>query len=56
VVALAIAVPPLGRPLAAAAGLLMVAGQLATKAALIRRAGRLRPITLPAERLQRRSS
>jgi hypothetical protein len=48
--------PPLGRPLAAAAGLLMVAGQVATKAALIRKAGQLRPITLPLERLQRRSS
>jgi DMSO reductase anchor subunit len=56
VVALAIAVPALGRPLAAAAGLLMVAGQVATKAALIRKAGQLRPITLPLERLQRRSS
>jgi hypothetical protein len=56
VVALAIAVPGLGRSLAAAAGLLMVAGQVATKAALIREAGQLRPITLAAERLQRRSS
>jgi hypothetical protein len=55
-VALAIAVPALGRPLAAAAGLLMVAGQVATKAALIRKAGQLRPITLPRERLERRSS
>jgi DMSO reductase anchor subunit len=56
VVALAVAVPPLGRSLAAAAGLLMVAGQVAAKAALIRKAGQLRPITLPRERLQRRSS
>jgi DMSO reductase anchor subunit len=55
-VALAIAVPALGRPLAAAAGLLMIAGQVATKATLIRKAGQLRPITLPAERLGRRSS
>jgi hypothetical protein len=55
-VALAIAVPSLGRPLAAAGGLLMVAGQVATKAALIRKAGQLRPITLPRERLERRSS
>ena len=55
-VALAIAVPPLGRPLAAATGLLMIAGQVATKDALIRKAGQLRPITLPAERLRRRSS
>jgi formate-dependent nitrite reductase membrane component NrfD len=55
-VALAVAVPALGRPLAAAAGLLMVAGQVATKAALIRKAGQLRPITLPRERLERRSS
>jgi DMSO reductase anchor subunit len=55
-VALAIAVPPLGRPLAALAGLLMVAGQIATKAALILKAGQLRPITLPAEQLPRRSS
>jgi DMSO reductase anchor subunit len=54
-VALAIAVPALGRPLAAAAGLLLVAGQVGTKAALIRKAGQLRPITLPAEQLQRRS-
>lgn len=56
VVALAIAIPSLGRPLAAAGGLLIVAGQVVTKAALIRKAGQLRPITLPAEGLQRRSS
>jgi DMSO reductase anchor subunit len=54
--ALAIAVPALGRPLALAAGVLMVAGQVATKAALIRKAGQLRPITLPLERLERGSS
>jgi DMSO reductase anchor subunit len=56
VVALAITVPPLGRSLAAVAGLLMITGQVATKAALIRKAGQFRPITLPRERLQRRSS
>jgi DMSO reductase anchor subunit len=55
-IALAIAVPWLGRPLAVAAGVLMVAGQVASKAALILKAGQLRPITLPAERLPRRSS
>jgi formate-dependent nitrite reductase membrane component NrfD len=55
-VALAVAVPALGQPLAAAAGVLMVAGQVATKAALIKKAGQLRPITLPRERLDRRSS
>jgi hypothetical protein len=53
--ALAVAVPPLGRPLAVGAGLLMVAGQVATKAALLRRAGQVRAITLPAEQLERRS-
>ena len=54
--ALAIALPPSGRPLAALAGVLMVAGQVAMKATLIRKAGQLRPISLPSERLQRRSS
>jgi DMSO reductase anchor subunit len=56
VVALAVAVPALGQPLAAGAGVLMIAGQVATKAALIKKAGQLRPITLPRERLDRRSS
>jgi DMSO reductase anchor subunit len=54
--ALAVAVPPLSRPLAAAAGVLVIVGQVATKAALIRKAGQLRPITLPRERLERRSA
>lgn len=54
--ALAVALPPLGRPLAAVAGILMVAGQVSMKATLIRKAGQLRPISLPSERLQRRSS
>lgn len=53
--ALAVALPPLGRPLAALAGVLMVAGQASMKATLIRKAGQLRPISLPSERLQRRS-
>jgi hypothetical protein len=50
--ALAIAAPPLGPALAAAAGVLALAGQAGAKAALVLRAGQLRPITLPAERLQ----
>jgi DMSO reductase anchor subunit len=54
--ALAIALPPFGRPLAALAGVLMVAGQVSMKTTLIRKAGQLRPISLPSERLQRRSS
>lgn len=54
--ALAIALPPLGRPLAVLAGVLMVAGQVSMKTTLIRKAGQLRPISLPSERLQRRSS
>lgn len=54
--ALAIALPPFGRPLAALAGVLMVAGQASMKTTLIRKAGQLRPISLPLERLQRRSS
>jgi hypothetical protein len=54
--ALAIALPPLGQPLAALAGGLMVLGQASMKATLIRKAGQLRPISLPSERLQRRSS
>jgi formate-dependent nitrite reductase membrane component NrfD len=53
--ALAVALPPLGPALATAAGALMVAGQAWMKAALIRQAGQLRPITLPSERLHRRS-
>jgi DMSO reductase anchor subunit len=54
--ALAIALPPFGRPLAALAGVLMVAGQASMKTTLIRKAGQLRAISLPPERLQRRSS
>ena len=41
---------------AAVAGALMVAGQAWMKAVLIRQAGQLRPITLPAERLLGRPS
>jgi hypothetical protein len=41
---------------AAAAGALMVTGQAWMKAVLIRQAGQLRPITLPAERLLGRRS
>jgi DMSO reductase anchor subunit len=54
--ALAIALPPSGRPLAALAGILMVAGQASMKSTLIRKTGQLRSISLPSERLQRRSS
>jgi formate-dependent nitrite reductase membrane component NrfD len=54
--ALAIALPRLGPVCAAAAGALMVTGQAWMKAALIRQAGQLRPITLPAERLLGRPS
>jgi len=54
--ALAIALPRLGPLLAGAAGVLMVAGQVSMKGTLIRKAGQLRPISLPSERLQRRSS
>jgi DMSO reductase anchor subunit len=54
--ALAVALPPLGPALATAAGALMVTGQAWMKAALIRQAGQLRPITLPSERLHRGSS
>jgi DMSO reductase anchor subunit len=53
--ALAITMPSLGPALAVAAGALMVTGQAWMKAALIRQAGQLRPITLPAERLRRGS-
>ena len=53
--ALGVALPPLGPALAAAAGALMVTGQAWMKAALIRQAGQLRPITLPSERLHRGS-
>jgi DMSO reductase anchor subunit len=56
VVALAIAIPSLGRPLAAVGGLLIVVGQVVTKAALIRKAGQLRAITVPTEGLGRKSS
>jgi hypothetical protein len=52
--ALAIAAPPLGPALAAAAGVGALAGQAWAKAALVRRAGQLRAITLPAERLHGR--
>ena len=54
--ALAVALPLFGRPLAALAGVLMVAGQVSMKTTLIRKAGQLRSISLPSERLQRRSS
>lgn len=54
--ALAIALPQLGPLLAVAAGVLMIAGQVSMKETLIRKAGQVRPISLPSERLQRRSS
>jgi DMSO reductase anchor subunit len=54
--ALAIVLPRLGPVCAAAAGALVVTGQAWMKAALIRQAGQLRPITLPAERLLGRPS
>jgi hypothetical protein len=53
--ALAIALPRLGPPLAAAAGALMIGGQVAVKAALIRQVGQLRPIWLTLPPLHRRS-
>ena len=52
--ALAIALPRLGPSLAAAAGALMAAGQVSAKAALILKAGQLRPISLTLPPLQRR--
>ena len=52
--ALAIALPRVGAPLAAAAGALMVAGQASVKATLILQAGQLRPISLMLPPLQRR--
>ena len=56
-VALASLLPPAGTAAAAGlAGFLMVAGQVHAKARLILRAGRLRPITLAAPRLHRRTS
>ena len=53
--ALAIALPRLGPPMAAAAGALMAAGQVSAKAALILKAGQLRPISLTLPPLHRRS-
>jgi hypothetical protein len=53
--ALAVAKPPWGPALAAAAGLLMVAGQAGAKGLLIRQAGQLRPIELALPPLPRRS-
>jgi DMSO reductase anchor subunit len=53
--ALAIALPRGGAPLATAAGVLMIAGQLSLKATLILTAGQLRPISLTLPRLPRRS-
>jgi hypothetical protein len=53
--ALAVALPPLGPPLAATAGALMLAGQVSMKAALILKAGLLRPVSLALPPLQRRS-
>jgi DMSO reductase anchor subunit len=46
-IAPALAWPALAGPAAGAAGVAMIAGQVAAKAALILRAGGLRPITLP---------
>lgn len=54
--ALAITLPELAWPLAAAGALLMVASQVYLKAALVLRAGQLRPITLPHLSLGRRLS
>jgi DMSO reductase anchor subunit len=54
--ALAVALPRLGPPLAATAGGLMIAGQVYVKAALVLKAGQLRPISLTLPPLQRRSS
>lgn len=54
--ALGLALPELGTPAFALAGLAMVAGQAVAKAALILRAGQLRPITLEMLRLERRLS
>lgn len=54
-VAIAVGVPAISAPAILLAGVLMVGGQLYTKARLILRAGSLRPITL-AMRIQRRSS
>ena len=53
--ALAVALPRLGPPLAAAAGTLMVAGQASMKATLILKAGQLTPISLTLPPLPRRS-
>jgi DMSO reductase anchor subunit len=53
--ALAVALPRIGPPLAAAAGALMVAGQVSMKAALILKAGQVRPISLALPPRQRRS-
>ncbi len=53
--ALAIALPRLGPSLAAAAGALMAAGQVFAKAAVILKAGQLRPVSLTLPPLQRRS-
>lgn len=53
--ALAIALPMVAWPLAAASAALMIASQIYLKAVLILRAGELRPITLPNLRLTRRS-
>lgn len=54
--ALAIALPWIAPPLAAAAGVLMLAGQVAVKGTLILQAGQLRPISLTLPPLQRRVS
>jgi DMSO reductase anchor subunit len=53
--ALAIALPRLAPLLAGLAGALMVGGQALTKAVLVLEAGQLRAISLPRERVQRRS-
>jgi hypothetical protein len=53
--ALVIALPRLGPSLAAAAGALMAAGQVFAKAAVILKAGQLRPVSLTLPPLQRRS-
>lgn len=55
-VALGLALPSLAPPAAGIAAALMIAGQAQAKAALILRAGQLRPITLSRLRLSRRPS
>lgn len=55
-VALALVFPPLARLALALAGVLMIAGQVQAKAAIVLTAGHLRPITIPSPAFERRSS